>query len=120
MPAGDSEQARENRQANQREQESIRRKSAGGRRMPAGDSQQARYRTDKLDRCGSQQAAASTREKEANRWKPVSGRWKPARGLPASSVNDNDSDNDTNDNDSDNGNYNRRYPLPCMLELSIA
>ena len=43
-----------------------------------------------------------------------------SRGLPASSVNDNDSDNDTNDNDSDNGNYNRRYSLPCMLELPIA
>ena len=43
-----------------------------------------------------------------------------SRGLPASSVNDNDSDNDTNDNDSDNGNYNRRYLLPCMLELPIA
>ena len=30
--------------------------------MPAGDSQQARERTDKLDRCGSQQATASRRE----------------------------------------------------------
>ena len=83
--------------------------------MPAGDNQQARERTDKLDRCGSQQATASKREKEASRWK-----MEATRGLPASSVNDNDSDNDTNDNDSDNGNYNRRYPLPCMLELPIA
>ena len=33
-----------------------------GRWMPAGDSQQARERTDKLDRCGSQQATASRRE----------------------------------------------------------
>ena len=78
MPAGDSQQARENRQANQREQEASRRKSAGGRRMLAGDSQQARERTDKLDRCGSQQATASRREKEASRWKPAGGRWKPA------------------------------------------
>ena len=46
--------------------------------MPAGDSQQARDRTDKLDRCGSQQATASRREKEASRWKPAGGRWKPA------------------------------------------
>ena len=44
MPAGDSQQARENRQANQREQEASRRKSAGGRWMPAGDRQQARER----------------------------------------------------------------------------
>ena len=41
-------------------------------------SQQARERTDKLDRCGSQQATASRREKEASRWKPAGGRWKPA------------------------------------------
>ena len=48
--------------------------------MPAGDSQPAgeRERTDKLDRCGSQQATASRREKEASRWKPAGGRWKPA------------------------------------------
>ena len=46
--------------------------------MPAGDSRQARERTDKLDRCGSQQATASRREKEASRWKPAGGRWKPA------------------------------------------
>ena len=52
---------------------------------------------------------------EASRWK-----MEASRGLPASSVNDNDSDKDTNDNDSDNCNYNRRYPLPCMLELPIA
>ena len=42
MPAGDSQQARENRQSYQREQEASRRKSAGGGWMPAGDSQQAR------------------------------------------------------------------------------
>ena len=34
-------------------------------RQPAGDSQQARERMDKLDRCGSQQATASRREKGA-------------------------------------------------------
>ena len=38
--------------------------------MPAGDSQQARERTDNLDRCGSQQATASRREKEASRLDP--------------------------------------------------
>ena len=42
--AGDSQQAKENIQANQREQEATRRKSTGGRWMPAGDRQQARER----------------------------------------------------------------------------
>ena len=63
----------------------------------------------------SQSAGEGSQQVEARRWK-----MEASRGLPASSVNDNDSDNDTNDNDSDNGNYNRRYPLPCMLELPIA
>ena len=34
---------------------------------PAGERE--RERTDKLDRCGSHQATASRREKEASRWK---------------------------------------------------
>ena len=50
MPAGDSEQARENRQAKQREQEASRRKSAGGRWMPAGDSQPAGERDNRQAR----------------------------------------------------------------------
>ena len=72
--------------------------------MPAGDSQQARDRTDKLDRCGSQQATANRREMEASKWKHCRRPRCAAKGLPASSVNDNDSDNDTNDTDSDSDN----------------
>ena len=59
----------------QQEQEASRRKSAGGRWMPAGDSQQPRERTDKLDRCGRQQATASRWEKEASSRKPAGNKF---------------------------------------------
>ena len=50
--------------------------------MDASQQARERERTDKLDRCGSQQATASRREKEASRWKPAGGRWKPASSRP--------------------------------------
>ena len=94
-PAGESQQVEDGCQqatASRRERTDKltreSRKPAGASQQVEGGcqqataSQQARDRTDKLDRCGSQQATASRREKEASRWKPAGGRWKPAGGCP--------------------------------------
>ena len=81
-PAGESQQVEDGCQqatASRRERTDKltreSRKPAGASQQVEGGcqqataSQQARERTDKLDRCGSQQATASRREKEASRWK---------------------------------------------------